>query len=78
MTALAVVPVPCLLRRIEVMFRVKDPKLQARMVEEILPIILADNVKVRLLVVDSNHARLAPRVSPAVLRVSSTCRRGNE
>ena len=55
-------------RRIEVMFPVEDPKLKARMVEEILPIILADNVKARLLQADGNYIRLTPPDGAAPVR----------
>lgn len=55
-------------RRIEVMFPVEDPKLKARMVEEILPIILADNVKARVLQTDGNYIRLTPPDGAAPVR----------
>ncbi len=45
-------------RRIEVMFPVLDPVLKARIVEEILEMVLADNVKARLLRADGTYARV--------------------
>jgi polyphosphate kinase len=47
-------------RRIEVMFPIEDPRLRARIVGEILPTVLADNVKARLLGPDGSYMRLAP------------------
>jgi len=44
-------------RRIEVMFPIEDPKLRARIVENILPAIVADNVKARLLRPDGTYVR---------------------
>ncbi len=47
-------------RRIEVMFPIEDPRLKARIVGEILPAVLADNVKARLQKPDGTYARLTP------------------
>jgi polyphosphate kinase len=46
-------------RRIEVMFPVQDARLKARLIEEILPTMLADNVKARRLQPDSLYVRAA-------------------
>jgi polyphosphate kinase len=46
-------------RRIEVMFPVEDPRLKARIVENILPTLLGDNVKARLQRPDGSYARVA-------------------
>ena len=45
-------------RRIEVMFPIKDPRLKARIVETILPILLTDNVKARLQQSDGSYQRV--------------------
>jgi len=45
-------------RRIEVMFPIEDPRLKARIVESILPILLGDNVKARLQRPDGSYARV--------------------
>lgn len=55
-------------RRIEVMFPIDDPRLKARMVEETLPIILADNVKARRLQTDGTYVRVTPVDGAAVVR----------
>lgn len=55
-------------RRIEVMFPVEDPKLKARIVEEILPTLLADNVKARQLTADGTYVRLSPADGAAPVR----------
>jgi polyphosphate kinase len=44
-------------RRIEVMFPVEDPRLKARIVDGILPMLLADNVKARVQRPDGTYAR---------------------
>lgn len=44
-------------RRIEVMFPVDDARLKARIIEEVLPIALADNVKARVLQPDGSYSR---------------------
>ncbi len=48
------------LRRIEVMFPVEDARLKARLIEELLPVILNDNVKARELRADGTYVRLQP------------------
>jgi len=47
-------------RRIELMFPVEDPKLKARLINQLLPVILKDNVKARQLRSDGTYVRLAP------------------
>jgi polyphosphate kinase len=46
-------------RRIEVMFPIEDPRLKARIVETILPILLTDNVKARVQRPDGSYQRVA-------------------
>ena len=54
-------------RRIEVMFPLEDDRLKLRVVDEILPVILADNVKARVLSVDGRYQRVSvPAGAPAV------------
>ncbi len=47
-------------RRIELMFPVEDPRLRERIVTEILPVALADNVKARVLGRDGVFERVTP------------------
>ncbi|MBE0591035.1 MAG: polyphosphate kinase 1, partial [Gemmatimonadales bacterium] len=47
-------------RRIEVMFPVRDPRLKARIITEILETLLADNVKSRILECDGSYDRRRP------------------
>jgi polyphosphate kinase len=42
------------------MFPVEDARLKARIMEEILPIVLADNVKARRLLADGSYVRPEP------------------
>src|SRR5207249_3216598 len=44
-------------RRIEAMFPVEDPKLKARIIDEILPITLGDTMKARVLRSEGTYAR---------------------
>ena len=54
-------------RRVEVMFPIEDPKLKSRIVENILPTVLADNVKARVQLPDGSYERTkAPESEPAV------------
>ena len=46
-------------RRIEVMFPIEDPRLKARIVETILPVLLTDNVKARVQRPDGSYQRVA-------------------
>ncbi len=55
-------------RRIEVMFPVEDPKLKARLRDEVLQSALGDNVKARLIRADGGHERVRPRAGEAPLR----------
>jgi polyphosphate kinase len=47
-------------RRIEVMFPLEDDRLKLRVVDEILPVILADDVKARALRSDGRYERVGP------------------
>jgi polyphosphate kinase len=54
-------------RRIEVMFPVEDERLKQRVMEEILPVVLADNVKARELQPDGRYVRVTvPDGAPAI------------
>ena len=54
-------------RRIEAMFPIEDERLKQRIVEEVLPVILADNVKARELQPDGRYLRVTPAEgAPAV------------
>ncbi len=54
-------------RRIEVMFPLEDDHVKLRVVDEILPVILADNVKARVLREDGRYERVAvPADAPRV------------
>jgi polyphosphate kinase len=44
-------------RRIELMFPLEDPKLKSRLIDDILPLILSDNVKARVLQADGTYQR---------------------
>ena len=44
-------------RRVEVMFPIEDPKLRQRIVEEIMPVYLADNQRARILQGDGSYLR---------------------
>ncbi len=48
------------LRRVETAFPIEDPTLKARLVGEILRLLLADNVKARVLQADGTYQRRAP------------------
>ncbi len=47
-------------RRVEVMFPIEDPRLQNRIVEGILGVVLSDNVKASLLGADGVYRRVPP------------------
>jgi polyphosphate kinase len=47
-------------RRVEIMFPIEDPRLQNRIVEGILGVILMDNIKARVLQPDGTYTRIAP------------------
>lgn len=56
-------------RRVEIMFPIEDPRLQDRIVEGILGVILMDNVKARVLQPDGTYKRIAsPRPGEPVIR----------
>jgi polyphosphate kinase len=55
-------------RRIEVMFPIEDPRLKARIVENILPTMFADTVKARLQQVDGTYMRRSPEAGATGLR----------
>jgi polyphosphate kinase len=56
------------LRRIETMFPIEGPALQARIVGEVLPIVLADTAKLRELLPDGTYRRRRPVDGAAPLR----------
>ena len=47
-------------RRVEIMFPIEDPQLKRRLVEGILGVVLADNVKARQLQADGTYRRTPP------------------
>ncbi len=47
-------------RRIEVMFPVEDPRLKARLTDELLAVVLNDNIKARQLQADGTYTRVMP------------------
>jgi polyphosphate kinase len=55
-------------RRVEVMFPVDEEELRDRVVDEILAITLADNVKARRLLADGTYVRIRPEGGAAPLR----------
>jgi len=55
-------------RRVEVMFPVEDPRLKARIIENILPTVLADNVKARVQQQDGSYERPTRAEGEAPLR----------
>jgi polyphosphate kinase len=56
-------------RRVEIMFPIEDPRLQNRIVEGILGVVLSDNVKARVLQPDGTYTRIPPsRSGEAVVR----------
>jgi polyphosphate kinase len=55
-------------RRIELMFPVEDARLKARLINELLPIILKDNVKARQLSADGSYVRVAPAQGEEAIR----------
>jgi polyphosphate kinase len=56
------------IRRIEVMFPVEDARLKTRIVDAILPTVLADNVKARWLQPDGTYVRRVPGPDEVPLR----------
>ena len=55
-------------RRIELMFPVEDARLKARLIEQLLPVILSDNAKGRQLRADGRYVRLAPAEGQEAIR----------
>ncbi len=55
-------------RRVEVVFPILDPKLKTRIIDEILEITLADNVKARLLQPDGTYVRIKPKAGEVPVR----------
>jgi len=55
-------------RRIEVMFPIEDPRLKARIVDTILPILLSDNVKARVQRSDGSYVRIVRSADEPVVR----------
>ncbi len=57
-----------LLRRVEVVFPVEQPDLKARLIDEVLAISLADNVKARELQPDGSYKRVQPAAGQPAVR----------
>ena len=55
-------------RRIEVMFPIEDPRLKARIVETILPVLLTDNIKARVQRPDGSYQRVARSAEEPAVR----------
>jgi polyphosphate kinase len=55
-------------RRIELMFPVEDPKVKSRLINDILPVILKDNVKARVLQGDGTYLRATRDEGQEVIR----------
>jgi polyphosphate kinase len=55
-------------RRVELMFPIEDPPLQARIISQILAIVLSDNLKTRELLPDGTYRRIKPRPGDPVIR----------
>jgi polyphosphate kinase len=55
-------------RRIELMFPVEDARLKARLINELLPLILKDNVKARQLSSDGCYVRVTPADGQEAIR----------
>ncbi len=55
-------------RRIELMFPVEDARLKARLIQELLPVILSDNVKARELQSDGSYLRVTPAEGQEAIR----------
>jgi len=73
------------LRRIETMFPVEDPALRTRILDEIIGLHLADNVKARRLKADGSWSRVRPadgatplRSQTALLHMAQTAPSGGE
>ncbi|MEN1681496.1 MAG: polyphosphate kinase 1 [Planctomycetota bacterium] len=55
-------------RRVEVMFPIEDADLKRRVVEEVLPVYLADNQRARQLHADGSYAPVQPRAKERLIR----------
>jgi polyphosphate kinase len=55
-------------RRVEIMFPIEDPRLQNRLVDGILGVVLSDNVKARVLGPDGTYRRIHPKPGEPVIR----------
>ncbi len=55
-------------RRVEIMFPVEDPRLKARVIDEVLGITLRDNVKARVLQSDGTYERIRPAPGEPAVR----------
>jgi polyphosphate kinase len=55
-------------RRVEIMFPIEDPRLKARVIDEILGLSLRDNVKARLLQPDGTYTRIRPQQGEPAIR----------
>lgn len=55
-------------RRVEIMFPIEDPRLKSRIVDGILGVALADNVKTRTLQPDGTYARKHPKTGERAIR----------
>jgi polyphosphate kinase len=55
-------------RRIELMFPVEDARLKARLIQELLPVILKDNVKARQLRADGGYVGMTPSEGQEAIR----------
>jgi polyphosphate kinase len=61
-------------RRVEVVFPVEDQTLKSRIIDEILPVYLADNVKARELRPDGSYERRHPATGEASHQAQLTFR----
>lgn len=55
-------------RRVEIMFPIEDPRLRSRIVDGILGVVLADNVKARRLLPDGSYERVRPAPGEPLVR----------
>jgi polyphosphate kinase len=55
-------------RRVEIMFPIEDPRLKSRVVDGILAVALADNVKARVLQADGSYVRRTPKPGEPTIR----------
>ncbi|HET6796814.1 MAG TPA: polyphosphate kinase 1, partial [Gemmatimonadales bacterium] len=55
-------------RRIELMFPLEDPRLKARVTDELLQVVLKDNLKARQLQADGTYVRLSPGEGEPAIR----------